>query len=53
MCFSAGWVSEGRDNVPESEKSAIDRNTFLDTLSNGCRTLELEEKVLDAKLKVK
>ena len=34
-------IAEGRDDITQSEKTAVDRNTLLDTLSGGGSTFEL------------
>lgn len=41
----AGWIAESRDDVPESEESAVDTDAFFDSLALGSGTFQLEEKV--------
>lgn len=41
MRFGAGRIAEGRDHVAESKESAIDGDTFLDTLTLSSRALQL------------
>jgi hypothetical protein len=39
--FGASGITEGRNDVAEREKTAVDGNTLLDALTGGSRAFEL------------
>ena len=41
MGLGPGWVSESRDDVSESEKATVDRDTLLDTVTLSGGTFQL------------